>query len=662
MNSFSFEDCYVRWEEPRVYIGNSAMERCLELSGGILITLWISDKRNGYCWKGRKPTVCAEKVQKANFCVKTDNDNGLSGTYLSVSLTCEGDFRSVRHELRIFPKIPFVKMKRFIRGKRFVDINADTAEHDGIETGYAMDIYKNAPLAQDNVCDLIPLPDAHLKVECVKLFDRTDGYDTLTKSDVQQVYGRGLYRSEGDIAIVNDYLKGEALMTVKEAPTHLSSIGHNGEDFRIGNGYLSVIGTGIDDSIPDDEELELYGTVVGVGNTEEIYDAYKGFEYNARHGGAFVMSNTWGDRHQDSAVCHSFMMCEIERAYKLGVDIVQIDDGWQKGITANSALASGGVWSGYYDKDDSFWTVNQTKFPEGLSPLVSYAAEKGIELGLWFSPDSSRNFANWRRDAATICELSRAHGIRHFKLDGVNLPTRLAERNFIRMMRSANQSSGGRIRFNLDVTAQQRLGYICGKEFGTLFVENRYTDWKNYYPHNTLKNLWSLSRFFPTTQFQFELLNNKRNIEKYGDDIFAPSKYSMDYLFACTMLSNPLVWMEMSALQDGDVEVLSKIIAVYRKHRTVISESGVTPIGAQPDGMSFCGFQVKHPSGVGYLLLFRESTPEDTGRFRISLPFDSEKSRILYTNAVGENSIWAEEGCVVWRCKAPRSFVFIEIN
>ena len=68
------------------------------------------------------------------------------------------------------------------------------------------------------------------------------------------------------------------------------------------------------------------------------------------------------------------------------------------------------------------------------------------------------------------------------------------------------------VTFNLDITVKL-LGYLTHKEIGTLFVENRYTDWTNY-SHAVLKNLWTLSELFPTRKFQFELLNNRRNADK----------------------------------------------------------------------------------------------------------------------------------------------------
>ena len=41
-------------------------------------------------------------------------------------------------------------------------------------------------------------------------------------------------------------------------------------------------------------------------------------------------------------MCETFVLQEIDRAAALGLDTVQIDDGWQKGTTVNSARPLGG--------------------------------------------------------------------------------------------------------------------------------------------------------------------------------------------------------------------------------------------------------------------------------------------------------------------------------
>lgn len=228
-----------------------------------------------------------------------------------------------------------------------------------------------------------------------------------------------------------------------------------------------------------------------------------------------LLSNTWGDRNRDARVCETFVLQEIDRAAALGLDTVQIDDGWQKGTTVNSARPLGGVWEGYYAADADFWTPHPERFPRGLYPVAEHAAARGVALGLWFSPDSSGEFANWRRDAETLLRLWRTYGVAVFKLDGVKLRTPAARAKYLSLLEMVTAQSGRRVMLQQDITAEQRMGYLAAREYGTLFVENRYTDFGNYYPHRTLRNLWMLARYVPAQRMLFELLNPARNTERY---------------------------------------------------------------------------------------------------------------------------------------------------
>ena len=98
-------------------------------------------------------------------------------------------------------------------------------------------------------------------------------------------------------------------------------------------------------------------------------------------------------------------------------------------------------------------------------------------------------------------------------------------------------ATGGQAVFNLDVTAGLRWGYHYGNEYGNIFLENRYTDWSNHYPHWTLRNLWMLSRTVPPQNLQIEFLNRWRNADPYpADDPLAPQHVPFDYCSAITMM------------------------------------------------------------------------------------------------------------------------------
>lgn len=321
----------------------------------------------------------------------------------------------------------------------------------------------------------------------------------------------------------------------------------------------------------------------------------------------------------------------------MGIDIVQLDDGWQKGITANSALASNGVWEGYYSFDLNFWDINLIKFPNGFEKIIKYANDKDVEIGLWFSPDSSKDFANWEKDAKVILSYYNKYGIHYYKLDGIKVRNKQSEINLVKLLDYLEKESLGRITLNLDITAEERFGYLYEKQYGTLYVENRYTDWGSYYPHYTLKNIWQLSEIIPTQRLQMELLNNRRNKHIYEDDLLAPHHYSIDYLFAIAMVTNPLFFMELSGLNEEDKQQLKKGLDVFKSIKEDISQSEVINIGQLPDGASFTGFKMITSKDKGYLLIFKELTYNNEFTYKLK-DIEDEKieTEILYSNATTE--------------------------
>ncbi|MBQ4637944.1 MAG: alpha-galactosidase [Clostridia bacterium] len=658
MFSYSNNGCTVRTDGAVLIVENALTKRVFALKNGMLLTKYILDKETGYVF-GRAEDESGSF--DAEISVMFDDDSGRTKRHLMINVSSQDGFgRNVEHVLRLFDDSPFISVNRRVFG---MPIKADIGkeqEFDGVEALYKSDESDTAVF--DDICDVFSLPKAHLKAKSVRLFDKTDRNDTLVKEDEQLIYSRQNYTCEGNILILSDYISGVSLMVIKDAPTHLSSVGSCGVDFYIRSGLLSVVGTGFDGSI--ENGASLYGSIAGIGKTEDIEMLYKRYDNETALGDknrrTFVMSNTWGDRSRDASLCEEFMLREIDIAHKLGVDIVQIDDGWQQGVSANS-IRGAGAWSGYYDMDESFWAVNTERFPNGLKPLIDRANEYGIELGLWFGPDSSNDFENYKKDVHSILYLYRQYGIRHFKLDSVNFTKKLGEENFIALMKAVQEETKNDVVFNLDVTAQNRLGYVHEKNHGTIFVENRYTDWGNYYPHNTLKNLWMLSRYIPSRRLLFEVLNNKRNRDKYEGDPLAPINYPIDYEFASVMLSNPLIWMEMSGLESGDADALSKISKVYRMHRAALWDADINPIGNCPDGISFTGFEAICKDGSVYVLLLREKSGMEEYEYHLSKDVSGLNMSLLISN--DENAQVSPMGKrIVFNCGKDFSYLFAKLS
>ncbi|MGM9624987.1 MAG: hypothetical protein ACI3XM_04680, partial [Eubacteriales bacterium] len=506
-----------------------------------------------------------------------------------------------------------------------------------------------------DITDRVLHAGKHIHMHRVRFYDRTDSTDSLVRTEDSQLY-RAEETFEGSLFFLTDPTVGETCMIQNEAPCGASHVNRYAPDLRADASCFSVTGSGIDyDNLSPDGFTAGYPVTIALCAAGEASCAHLSRSvYTADCGGftPFIMSNTWGDRSQDASISESFIKMEILRAAQIGVDIVQIDDGWQTGRSSNSALTQNGIWNGgFYANHPDFWVPDPKKFPSGFGELCRFAYEHQVALGLWFSPDCENEYANWQHDADTLLGFYHTYGIRHFKLDGMCIHSKTAEKNFLRMCFRLLMESEGRIAFQMDITNESRLGYFCEKELGTLFVENRYSDWGSYYPHNTLRNLWQLSRYIPAQKLLFEVLNVRRNADQYvcedgSPDVLAPGGYDIDYAFASVMAANPLLWCEMQNLTDPDIRALHDIAFEYRKYRDDFVE--VIPAGECPDGFSLTGFYIRGKEHDYYIGL-RELSEHQTVRIPVQ--------RILHTNDAG---LQTTEDSVVFSQKRRYFFAMLE--
>ena len=253
-----------------------------------------------------------------------------------------------------------------------------------------------------------------------------------------------------------------------------------------------------------------------------------------------------------------------------------------------------------------------------------------VEICLWFNPSVQDGYADWEKDAQALVGLYDEYGIRTFKIDGLAIPDKRSESNLRRLFDRVLERTGGQVVFNLDATAGRRGGYHMFNEYGNIFLENRYTDWQNYYPYWTLRNLWMLSKYVPAEKLQIEFLNKWRNTEKYAGDPFAPANYSFEYLFATTMAGQPLAWMEASGLPEEALGI-GALIERYKEVQHDFHRGVILPVGDEPSGRSWTGFQ-SVDGERGYLIFFREQNPDRKARIETWLP---ENSKVRLTPVLG---------------------------
>lgn len=453
----------------------------------------------------------------------------------------------------------------------------------------------------------------HLKVTAWTLRDRTDTVGELVSSEEWLLLPRTAPFALAVPAVdVADVVRGTGTVYLRMAPLP-GSRDWTTSDFGVVPG--SSNGVEVLESPADCLRIPYEGGALG--RQRALITAQRRLRPYVPGRDGLFLSNTWGDRNRDARMCEDFILKEIDAAAELGIEVLQLDDGWQKGRTANSSAANGsGVWDGYWAADPEFWEPDPVRFPNGFRPIVGRAAAKGVKLGLWFGPDSSNDAANWERDADLILRHHRDYGIDNFKIDSLKTRNGLALKRQRKLFDKVLKESGGRVVFDLDITAERRPGYFGLPEIGPVFVENRYTDWHKYWPHQTLRQFWSLAQVVDPVRLRMEVLNLRRHADCYVDDPLAPTAWPVESVFATVMLASPLGWFEARGLESADVARLAPFVATWKRHRDRMNAGVTYPVGNRPDGVSWTGFVTVAADGV-YALFFRELS--DAAEFSFDL-------------------------------------------
>ena len=564
----------------------------------------------------------------------------------------------VRRVFHLYEDVPAIACDFYLKGAApgsWTGVSTQPGALQNIETASLLKRHQ----VQSPIVERIAPLAAHLDLRCVRFLDITDRRNTLVEEQSRIPY-RSHEPMTGNLLLIRDTFAGAALFVLKEAPCSDIQLARPPADFLCSREELLALGLGLDTTdLRPDEWVRGYGFVTGVAGDDDqsLLTALREYQGHVRpHDSSrddMIMVNTWGDRNMETALSESFAIAELEAAARLGATHLQLDSGWQKGC-AHAADGSGSL-EGIWERDD-YWDVRPETFPNGFEPVVARSRELGIELCLWFNPSRDDSYAHWRDDADALIRLYRRYGVRIFKIDGIDIPDKRADIRLRATFDRVLEATDNQVAFNLDLTAMRRGGYHYFNEYGTLFLENRYTDWSNYYPHWTLRNLWMLSRYVPPQAFQIEFLNVWRNADKYAaDDPLAPHRVPFAYCFATTMMAQPLCWFEASRLPE-EAFAIAELVRVYRSHMKQIHAGRIFPIGEEPSGRSWTGFQ-SVGDGEGYLLVFREHNDRPSADLELWGVKDCELSLELIAG-IGEGGRVAvgESGGLNVELPAPFSF------
>jgi alpha-galactosidase len=659
-----FGSCYVHVENDVLTLGNSRIERSWSITPQGVVSLTLVDRENGRVWSARPATQPALDITAAGIgapmvTCHVAAQSPVEEPALIVELRSPADGGvSVTRRLWIYESASSITLQVVVSGA--TEIPAVTPDGVVGPTGVETTAAATAPgIPRGDVVDLLELCTLHHRLTAVELVDQTDVHDTLVfeRSWVLQP-AEPCISASGNIFFIEDPLTGQGVLWLKQAPLPHSRPVRTAVDMWVEGGTCAVVGHGLDGKGGGGYPVACMVYAGGrAGRIAVLQQHQRQFrKYVPERDGRFL-SNTWGDRSQDTRVNEAFMLREVEAGAGLGVDVIQIDDGWQRGHTANSA-APGGVWNGFWAADSHFWAPHPQRFPQGLTPILRSAQAKGLRLGLWFAPDSSGNFSNWARDAAQILKLHREWGVDYIKIDGVKMHTRTGEANLQSFFARVLAESEGRVVFDQDVTAEIRPGYFGLMGAGPIFVENRYTDWHRYWPHATLRNLWMLASYVDPVRLRMEFLNVARHPENYPNDPLAPIHYTPGYLFATVMMANPLGWFEVSNLPETYRAELPDLVRTWKTHRAALHAGPILPVGTEPSGRSWTGFVSGAAEGAWYALVFRELNEVETFHFEAPMARAGQRATLL----AGAGTVQVGDGGFDVTLPSARSFALIRVE
>lgn len=631
----SLEDCSAYLKDDTLVISNSQIMRKWFWNGGNIIPVSLTNISSGnvLTFEDKLPgiNIVGRKFLKSGELKIETIQKGIHGAaHLEVSYIGSYEDMEVKSVFKIYPALPAISTDVYLK---YTVLHKPLTVPETVSTGIEQPRRRVEP--EQSYLERFALNSKHWMIKFVSFKDQTDDQDNLV-SEVEVIPFRSKASYMGNLALVSDLTSKNSFFILKEAPNTTSQINYSGADYIASNRYINVPFSGFMDKDSSANWIRGYTITVGVPNNESssLLSLRKYLKESINYTPAkheMVMMNTWGDRGQDGKISEAFILRELQAAAKLGITHFQIDDGWQQGLSQNSASSSGKLWNAWTAEN---WQPNKERFPNGLEKILQSAKSKNIRLGLWFHPTNENEYKTWETDADILINLYRKAGISYFKIDGVKLQTKEAEINFTRFLEKVKIASNNEVFFNLDCTANIRGGYFMFRNAGNLFLENRYTDAGVYFPFHTLRNLWMLSRYFPPELLQIEFLNKWRNTDKYfANDPFAPSKYDFDYLFAITMMAQPLAWMEGSNLPQ-EAQSVAPLIKKYGSLMADLHKGAIMPVGAMPNGKSWTGFQSVQ-EGKGFLLIFREKAEQSTAELQTYLPANK---KVIFENVLGDKT------------------------
>lgn len=617
-------------------ITTGAMERVWIWTGKGLATVGLRDSHNGQVYAKAQATHACDwdlpglvddqtSGELTDVRAQVADDDGFSGNHVEVVCTVRyaAAELEVQHVVWAYPGAPGVRVQLRVKGLPGYHPKAARVADKPFNS------YGSTQLAPGARGDFLPLDLAGPNSRRYWGYYNDPGNRLPQDKPMLEekvITGFPLFQAEvvswaSGVAVQYGAPGAEhGVIVVKESPKAVNQAAHLTGSFFTSAAGIAVTGWGLDpEEITSGRFRECWATwsIVYHGGNDGLQLALKRFDA-ARYPvmpqrDLFILSNTWGpaNPHGGQFTAEEFVLREIAAAGNLGIDVVQLDDGWQQ--------------SGDGPDASNF----RPKYANGWQDIRAAAAQAGVRLGLWVAI----------RNANTV-EMTRAVddlGYVTWKADFDHLASRGDYEARLGKYREVMKHAWGKTQFTLcPEYADPRYGWYFAREYGSIYFQNIQEGLPihlTFVPYQVLRQHWLMARYFPSNKLQVMLQNPRRTRQDVSD----ASEHSHGYCFAMGLPFVPQFFQSAQYLDRDGQRELTGLIKVYKAHRADIFTSITFPIGDEPDNASWSGFQMISTSlpNSGHLLLFRErhnAAPEHS----IALKFLAGKTLVLTDAISGE--------------------------
>ncbi|MFO8026878.1 MAG: alpha-galactosidase, partial [Opitutales bacterium] len=394
--------CYAEWTEDRLTIGNGLVERQWRIEPeGLLRPVSFYDKAADAEWlrgASRQPAPFpdvppAKETRKMEFRVDKDKLSPVEADSLILHASAVGEVDSFHYRFQVFPGTGGISMT--FSSDQAESAAAAPEADDASAQPTGLENPEQAARRESkfsSALDDLMLAPSHLRYTRVEFKDQTDNHDELV-FEREWLTRVEVFDVRCNVFHIEDSLTKNGLIFLKLAPLPHARPVQSPYDVKVfaGGRRVAFAGHGYTwTTIPYQD-----GRAGRIAAIHRYQRALR--EYEPERDG-MLLSNTWGDRSRDARVSEEFLMQEIEAGARFGVDVIQVDDGWQKGKSGSSGFGKG-AWEEFRSVDPAFWEPHPERFPDGLKPLVEAAADKGMKFGLWFGPSAEEDMKFWEADA-----------------------------------------------------------------------------------------------------------------------------------------------------------------------------------------------------------------------------------------------------------------------